>query len=202
MTESRKLTDDDYLPVGGDEELLFADGDVDSDEDDDDDEAAWRLRPDWLHPDCRNVCLALELGTCCKYPDNPLVRVAMNLADSVDHLLGRLGLDCASTEGELVRTLKLIPGLLAQIHAISPRLNRSALAQLLCPVGRLASALDEVRGGGCPWACGDPAVPDRRAEFAPLTELVAECSAAVRAALGWRSAPPRGSRPRRAPGPA
>lgn len=184
MTESGKLTDEDYGPAG----------------DEDDDVAAWRLRPDWLHPDCRNVCLALELGICCRYPDNPLVRVAVNLADSVDDLLGRLGLNCVGTEAELVRALKLIPGLLAQVHAISPRLNQRALAQLLCPVGRLSSALDEVRGGGCPWACADPAVPDRRAELAPLAELMAECSVTVRTALGWRSAPPRGSRGRRGPG--
>ncbi|MGH3215495.1 MAG: hypothetical protein ACRDL9_13065, partial [Trebonia sp.] len=57
--------------------------------DDIEDEIAWLLRPQWLHPDCRNACAALELGTCCKYPDNPLVRVAVDLAESVDRTLGR-----------------------------------------------------------------------------------------------------------------
>ena len=54
--------------------------------DDIEDEIAWLLRPQWLHPDCRNACAALELGTCCKYPDNPLVRVAVDLAESVDRI--------------------------------------------------------------------------------------------------------------------
>jgi hypothetical protein len=185
MTASRKRADEDYIPVY----------------EEDEEEAAWRLRPEWLHPDCRNVCSALQLGTCCKYPDNPLVRVAVDLAESVDALLGRLGADCAGTGAELARTLRLIPGLLAQIHAILPRLNRSALAQLLCPVGRLASALDQVCGGGCPWACAEPAVPDRRVEFTPLIELTAECSAGVRSALGWQSRPSRGSHPAHGAGP-
>lgn len=163
--------------------------------------AVWRLRPEWLHPDCRNVRSALELGTCCKYPDNPLVRVAVDLAESVDALAGRLGGDCPGTGAELARTLRLIPGLLAQIHAISPRLSSSALTQLLCPVGRLAGVLSQVCGGGCPWACGSPAMPDRRAEFAPLIELTAECSAVVRTGLGRQAYPGRGSRPRYRPGP-
>ena len=63
----------------------------DEDTDDIEDEIAWLLRPQWLHPDCRNACAALELGTCCKYPDNPLVRVAVDLAESVDRTLGRFG---------------------------------------------------------------------------------------------------------------
>src|SRR5580693_1548566 len=75
-------------------------GPVDDDEffgyEDDDDEG-WVPRPEWLHPDCRSVCLALELGTCCKYPDNPLVRVAVELADGVDRAL-RLAAD---EDGEL-----------------------------------------------------------------------------------------------------
>jgi hypothetical protein len=187
VTESGKGADEEYSPViDEDEEFLFAD--------DEDEEEAWWLRPEWLHPGCRNVCFALEVGTCCKYPDNPLVRVAVDLAESVDVLIGRLDGDCAETGTELARTLWLIPGLLAQVHAILPRLNKSALTQLLCPVGRLASALHQVCGGGCPWGCGDPAVPDRRAEFVPLTELVGECSAAVRTRLGWRTRAPGGSR--------
>jgi len=170
-----------------DEEMYLFGGD-----EDDEDEEAWQLRPEWLHPDCRNVCSALELGTCCKYPDNPLVGVAADLAGALDALLGRLGGDCAETAGELARMLKLVPGLLAQIHAILPRLNKTAVAQLLCPVGRLAGALDQVCDGGCPWACGDPLIPDRRAEFEPMIELVAECSVAVRTVLSQRTRRRRG----------
>jgi hypothetical protein len=151
-------------------------GAFDEDSYDDDffgyDEDDWEPRPEWLHPDCRNVCAALELGTCCKYPDNPLVRVAVEFADAVDRTLrGAENEDRARIDAELTRQFRLVPGLLAQIHAILPRLTRTALAQLLCPVGLLAAALDQVRGDG-------------HAEFAPVIGLVAECSAAIRMTLG------------------
>jgi hypothetical protein len=196
-------------------------GDTGTDDIDDiEDEIAW-LRPQWLHPDCRNACAALELGTCCKYPDNPLVRVAVDLAESVDRTLGRFGAvgavipgdesgngagedsasedsasgnsasgdgagDCARPAAELARLFSAVPGLLAQVHAILPRLNATAIAQLLCPVGRLAGALDQACAYGCPWACRDRGVPDRRGRRAglePLRPLLAESAHALRAAL-------------------
>jgi hypothetical protein len=163
--------------------------DIDTDNIDTDaieDEIAWLLRPQWLHPDCLNACAALELGTCCKYPDNPLVRVAVELAESVDRTLGRFDAgagDCAGPAAELARLFSAVPGLLAQVHAILPRLNATAIAQLLCPVGRLAGALDEACAYGCPWACRDPAVPDRRAGLEPLRPLLAESAHAMRASL-------------------
>lgn len=159
----------------------------DEDTDDIEDEIAWLLRPRWLHPDCRNACAALELGTCCKYPDNPLVRVAVDLAESVDRTLGGFGAvadgDCAKPAAELARLFSAVPGLLAQVHAMLPRLNATAVAQLLCPVGRLAGALDQACAYGCPWACRDPGVPDRRAGLEPLRPLLAESAHAIRAAL-------------------
>jgi hypothetical protein len=172
----------------------FGDEDTDGIED----EIAWLLRPQWLHPDCRNACAALELGTCCKYPDNPLVRVAVDLAESVDRTLRGFGAvdavipggtsgnctgDCAGPAAELARLFSAVPGLLAQVHAILPRLNATAIAQLLCPVGRLAGALDQACAYGCPWACRDPSVPDRRAGLEPLRPLLAESAHAIRAAL-------------------
>ena len=165
----------------------------DEDTDDIEDEIAWLLRPQWLHPDCRNACAALELGTCCKYPDNPLVRVAVDLAESVDRTLRLFGAmpadgagDCAGPAAELARLFSAVPGLLAQVHAILPRLNATAIAQLLCPVGRLAGALDQACAYGCPWACRDRGVPDRRGRRAglePLRPLLAESAHAIRAAL-------------------
>ena len=170
----------------------------DEDTDDIEDEIAWLLRPQWLHPDCRNACAALELGTCCKYPDNPLVRVAVDLAESVDRTLRGFGAvdavipggpsgncagDCAGPAAELARLFSAVPGLLAQVHAILPRLNATAIAQLLCPVGRLAGALDQACAYGCPWACRDPDVPDRRPGLEPLRPLLAESAHAIRAAL-------------------
>lgn len=173
--------DEDEFP-GGDGGRVFGDEGDESGEDDDED---WMPRPEWLHPECRSVCSALDLGTCCKYPDNPLVRVAVDLADSADRAAGRLGeVGCAESAADLARCFRLIPGLLAQIHAVLPRLNQTARAQLLCPVGSLASALEKACGDGCPWGCGDPAAPDRREAFRPVIELVAECLAAIRAALG------------------
>lgn len=184
------------------EEYLFDDEEEDDYEDgryDIQDELAWLLRPRWLHPDCRDVCTALELGTCCMHPDNPLVRVAVDLAGSVEGTLGRFDASiggepaesadcgCAGAAAELTRLFRSVPGLLAQVHAILPRLNATAVAQLLCPVGRLAGALEQACGYGCPWACQDPGVPDRRAEFEPLRPLLAECSTAIRTALGWPS---------------
>lgn len=98
-------------------------------EDEDEDEADWRLRPEWLHPDCVNTCSALELGTCCKYPASPLVRRAADLADSAARI---------SRE----RLLASVPGLLAQVHAVLPGMSSTAAAQLTCPVGRLATAAE------------------------------------------------------------
>jgi hypothetical protein len=103
----------------------------------------------------------------------------------VEAALARLGRDdCPATAAELARLFRFIPGLLAQVHAIVPRLNATAVTQFRCPVGRLSGALDLVCAGGCPWACGDPAVPDRRAEFEPLRPLLAECATVLRTSLG------------------
>ena len=122
----------------------------------------WRLRPEWLHPDCVNTCTALELRTCCKYPVSPLVRRAVELADCANRI---------SQE----RLLTLVPGLLAQVHAVLPGIDRTAAAQLTCPVGRLAEAAEF----------------GPRAEFEPLLPLLEACAHALWAALqnqptgGW-----------------
>jgi hypothetical protein len=171
--------DDDYeLEL----ELDFDDNGNDDDEFRfDDDEDGWRLRPQWLHADCVDPCTALDLGTCCKYPADPVVSRAVGIADSVDRALGALGRgdECAAAAGELARLLTSVPGLLAQIHAILPGASRTSAAQLTCPVGRLGGAADLVCLHDCPWGCEDPDVPDRRAEFEPLRPLLEACSEAV-----------------------
>ena len=148
---------------GDDDESYF---DEDEDEDErDEDEDDWRLRPEWLHPDCVNTCTALELGTCCKYPVSPLVRHAVDLADSA----GRVSRE---------RLLAAVPGLLAQVHAVLPGLDRTAVAQLTCPVGRLAVAAEFG-----PRPESEPLLP--------LLPLLEACSHALWAALrnqpmgGW-----------------
>ena len=152
---------------------------------DDDEEDDWP-RPAWLHPGCLNVGFALDVGTCCKNPDNRLVGVAVDLADLVDLSLRRLeSVECEGPDAELAYRLKLIPGLLAQIHAILPRLNPAAVAQLLCPVGRLASAIDRVCAYRCPCACEGADMPKLRPEYAHLAPLLSDCLGALRGRLGW-----------------
>ena len=151
----------------------------------DDEEDDWP-RPAWLHPGCLNVGFAVDVGTCCKSPDNRLVGVAVDLADLVDLSLRRLeNVECEGPDAELAYRLKLIPGLLAQIHAILPRLNPTAVAQLLCPVGRLADATDRVCTYSCPCACEDADRPKPRPEYAHLAPLLSDCLVALRGRLGW-----------------
>jgi hypothetical protein len=194
MAARRKLPADEdarllafLLGDGSDEdEIDYAFDDEFRIDDEEDDE--WP-RPEWLHPDCANPCLALDLGTCCKDPANPVARRAVGLADAVDRVLRRPDNgECVRDAAELARLLESVPALLAQVHAVLPGRDATAMAQLLCPVGRLAAALDQVCLAGCPWACGDPDVPDRRAEFEPLRSLLGECSAALWARVGGGSA--------------
>ena len=70
------------------------------------------------------VALRWRWGLAARTRITALVGVAVDLADLVDLALGRLeGVDCERPAAELAYRLKLIPGLLAQIHAILPRLN-------------------------------------------------------------------------------
>ena len=141
-------------------------------------------RPGWRGLE---YVLGLELGTCCKYPDNPLVRCAVDPRLGRPHAPPIEGGDCARTAAELARQLTCIPGLLAQIHAILPRLNRTAVAQLLCPVGRLTAPLTK-RARMAAVGLRRPRHTDRRSEFAQLRSTLAECSKAIRTALGWKVA--------------
>lgn len=191
MAGKRKLLADEEARL-----LAFLLGDEsDEDEFDDefylDDEDDEYLRPEWLHPDCADPCLALELGTCCKDPANPVVRRAVELADAADRTLGQFDRgECAPAADALARLLGSVPALLAQVHAVLPGMDTTTVAQLLCPVGRVAAALDQVCLTGCPWACGDPDVPDRRAEFESLRPPLSECLAALWARVGGGSANP------------
>ena len=93
-------------------------------------------------------------------------------------------MDCGTPAAELGYRLKLIPGLLAQIHAIAPRLNPSAVAQLLCPVGRLAKRSTR-RAGGAARGPVVTRIPDRRPEFGQLGPLLSDCQSTLRDRLGW-----------------
>lgn len=181
----RDLADDFY----NDEDYLdehYLDDDEEEEEEERPDLLLW---PQWLHPDCPDPCTALDLGTCCKYPTEPVVRRAVELADSVERTLSRAGREqCAVVAAGLARLFLSVPAVLAQVHAVLPSVSETAAAQLLCPVGRLSGALDQACAYGCPWACDDPEVPDRRAEFEPLGTLLEQCSDALRAAF-TRSGP-------------
>src|SRR5258708_15716250 len=102
MTTGPLMSGLDEFDDESDDEYFFDSGDEDDDR---------SSRPEWLHSDCLNVCFALEIGTCCKNPDNPLVGCAVNLADLVDLALRRLGdVECKGPTAELAYRLKLIPG--------------------------------------------------------------------------------------------
>ena len=159
-------SDDEYEPGldYDDDEFFF---------DEEDEEDDWRLRPEWLHADCLDPSSALDMGTCCKYPANPLVSRATALADSADRAVGGVGElarddGCAVVNVELARLLVSVPGLLAQIHAVLPGMSRTSAAQLTCPVARL----DGVSG--------------RRDELEPLHPLLEACAEALWAALAPR----------------
>jgi len=170
-------------------ELEYEDDEDDEDYlryDDEEDEQDWPS-PEWPHPGCLNVCLAMETSTCCKFPADALVKKVADLADDVDRLRSRLGgLECAGPARDLELVLAGLPKLLAEVSAAIPGAGMTTVKQLLCPLGRLEGALDEACDyGECPWACGDPDVPDRRAEMAPMRDQLRECWRAVRIALGW-----------------
>jgi len=135
-----------------------------------------------------NPCTPLDLGMCCTHPARPLVHRAMEVADSVDRALrgsGRGG--CGELAAELSRLVRPVPGLLAQIHAVLPGAGKATAAQLLCPVGRLAGALDQLCADACQSGCAtNPVLPGQRPEFAAIRPLLADCSAALRTALGGR----------------
>jgi hypothetical protein len=167
-------------------ELEDEDGDDYFPDDDEEDERGWS-RPEWLHPDCLSVCLAMETSTCCKFPVSALVKRVADLADDVDRVRRRFGgLDCAGPARDLELVLARLPELLAEVGAELPGAGMTTVKQLLCPLGRLAGALDEACDyGECPWDCGDTDVPDRRAEVAPIRDQLRECERAVEIALGW-----------------
>jgi hypothetical protein len=134
-----------------------------------------------------NPCTALDLQMCCTYPAQPIVQRAMEVADTVDQAVRGSGRDeCAPLAAELASLIRPVPGLLAQIHAVLPTAGKATAAQLLCPVGRLAGALDQLCTDDCRSACADPVHPGQRPEFAAIRPLLADCSAALRTALGGR----------------
>lgn len=170
--------DDDY-----DDDDPFAD-----DDDYFDDRHGYRaLRPEWMHPKCADPCAALELGTCCMYPAGLLVRRALDLAEAVDRALNAFeGADaeCALTARELAVLFDSVPGLVAEIRSVLPGMDKTAAAQLLCPIGRLNLVTLELAGrSGCPWACDNHGAPDRRPVLAPLVSLLEDCDEALWAAI-------------------
>jgi hypothetical protein len=171
--ELADLADDDNDDGDGD---FFDDEDYDylADEDDEDDD-----------------CVALGLQTCCRLSAEPLVRCAVNVADSADRTVCRASEgQCAAVAAELPRLLAVVSGLLAQVHAVVPGMGRTDAVRLCCPLGRLSAALSQFRALGCPWACGHPdGAPDRRAELEPLGGLLKECAAAIAAAVGFSRQP-------------
>jgi hypothetical protein len=91
--------------------------------------------------------------------------------------------------------LRLLPGLLARIRAIVPRLGRGVLEQMACPVSRLAAALKRACDGPPPrWR---PAASRQGAGSRAAGQADAECAAVVRTALAGRDHSGRGPVPGR-----
>ncbi len=182
------------VPGGyGDVDIEFDDDDEAFLDDDDyyDDQYGDRMpRPEWMHPECADPCAAMDHGTCCKYPADALVRRAIDQAEAVERALcafdaGERGDgECARTAGDLARLFDSVPGLVAEIRAALPAMDRTVAAQLLCPVGRLLLLSLELAGrNGCPWACGEHGAADRRPLLAPLIPLLEGCDEALWAAV-------------------
>jgi hypothetical protein len=160
-------------------------------------QGAWWPLPGWMHPECVDPHLAVDYGTCCKYPADGLVQRALDLADAVDGTLTAFdvptGGDCRRAARELARLLKSVPALIAEIRPAMTDDNPEVVEQLLCPVGRLNLLVLELSlRSGCPWACGDHGASDRRAELAPMVPLLDECQDALFAVLTPRPGRRRG----------
>jgi hypothetical protein len=127
-------------------------------------QGAWWPLPAWMHPECVDPHLAVDYGTCCKYPADDLVLRALGLADAVDGTLTAFDVhagDCQQAAGELARLLKSVPTLIAEIRPAMTDDNREAVEQFLCPVGRLNLLVLELSlRPGCPWACTDHGASD------------------------------------------
>ena len=168
--------------VGEDEEELFDLLDnYDTDAEDDDE----RYRPDWMHPDCVSACLALDLGTCCKYPASDVIGQLLGLADQTEAVTKRL--DCEEPESvlALIKLGELISIAVARVTAELPAMQRPELCQVVCPLGRISGAIEECFGWG--YGGQDFSQSDRR-RIDPMRAELRTCQNAawdlIRAALG------------------
>lgn len=112
--------------------------------DDDDDECDCDYcSPQWLHPQCVHPCLAIDLGTCCMYPESELVREVTDAARTAAAIGDEImtGEDPEDAAARLEEALVPVPGLLDRIMAVLPGLHPVEAYQFICPVERMLGAI-------------------------------------------------------------
>jgi hypothetical protein len=138
-----------------------------------------KYRPTWMHPDCESACLALEMGTCCKYPATEMVRQFDDLAGRIGHAVRwtENGADPAEGIAELTQLTGPVSAALATLTARIPALRKPEVLQLICPVGRIDGAFDDA----CEYS--DDLTDAERTRLAPVREALATCLEALRQAF-------------------
>lgn len=156
----------------------------------------WLQWPPWLSDRCEDRYSALDAGECCRDSGNPVIRLALSVADRGQDMLAALHgghRECAATAAGLAPLVDAAPRLVAAIGAALPgpaRGDRALTVQLGCALDRLGLLAGRLAAGRrCPWRCGRHGRPDLGAALAPLRAQIDECSGAI-----WDALHPRGSR--------
>lgn len=128
----------------------------------------WIQWPDWLNPGCQDRYSALDAGRCCRDSGSTAIRVALNLADLAQEVLGRADAGRARTAADLAPLAGLAPQVVAAIRGALAGADRPLTVQLDCALRRVSLFTGRL---------------DRGPELAPLREQIRECSDAIWDAL-------------------
>jgi hypothetical protein len=147
----------------------------------------WIQWPEWLNPRCDDRYSALDAGRCCRDSGNTVVRLALNLADMAQDMLGafdRGDRQCAAAVAELAPLVDAAPQSVAAIRAALAGADRVLAVQLGCALDRISLVTGRLAvRRRCPWRCARHGHPDRGADLAALRQQIGECSGAIWDAL-------------------